>query len=273
MSFAWRFVATGLGFLAFGICGTVFSVVLFPLALLWPQAMARQRAVTSLIHLYFRAFVRMLRAIGVMQLEVRGDLRRATAGGAIVIANHPTYLDVMVLLSLVPSACCLVKNAHWRNPCFYGIVRAANYVSNADAAQLLETSAKQLQAGYSMIVFPEGTRSPGVDRLHPFSRGFAHMALAGTAHAEGAQGAGRSGPSIVPVLIDCDPPVFTKALRWYHVPPRPFRFRIVVLEPVRAARFTGAGAPPALAARALASGLETHMTQHLIEHGFIKAGN
>ena len=125
----------------------------------------------------------------------------------------------MVLLSLTPKACCVVKRGHWGNPCFWGIVRAAEYVSNADAIELVEAGARQLAAGYTMIIFPEGTRSPGANRLHAFSRGFAHMAL-------------QSDRPIQPVLIDCDPPVFTKALRWYHVPPRAFRMRIDVPEPI-----------------------------------------
>ena len=269
----WRFVATGLSFLLFGICGTAFSLVLFPLALIWPHRASRQRAVTTVIHLFFRAFVGMLQAIGVMKLEVRGDLRRAASQGAIVVANHPTYLDVMVLLSLLPSACCVVKHAHWRNPCFYGIVRAANYVSNADPVVLVEEGARQLRAGYSMIVFPEGTRSPAGDALHPFSRGFAHIALSERASERGGHDDQPVDTPIVPVLIDCDPPVFTKALRWYHVPPRPFRLRVAVLGAVCARQWTTPAEPPALAARSLAKGLQTHITQHLFEYGFFKTGN
>ena len=70
-----------------------------------------------------------------------------------------------------------------------------------------------------MIIFPEGTRSPAPNRLHAFSRGFAHMAL-------------KVGAPIVPVLMDCDPPAFTKQMRWYDVPARAFRMRVNVLEPL-----------------------------------------
>lgn len=283
LDYAWRFVATGLSFLLFGLCGTAFSLVLFPLAWLWPHRASRQRAVTTLIHLFFRAFVGMLKAIGVMKLEVRGDFRRTASRPAIIVANHPTYLDVMVLLSLLPSACCVVKHAHWRNPCFYGIVRAANYVSNADPLELVEAGAQQLRAGYSMIVFPEGTRSPEGARLHPFSRGFAHMALAGmtgTSGTSGTSGALEADTAstldttpIVPVLIDCDPPVFTKTRRWFHIPPRAFCLRVAVLDTVSARQWTNGAEPPALAARALANGLQSHITRHLLEYGFFKTGN
>ncbi len=132
LDYVWRFCATGMAFVVFGICGVLFSVLVFPLAWLWPHRASRQRAVTTVIHWFFRALVAVLQRIGVMELEVSGGQALRAGGPAIVVANHPTYLDVMVLLSLTPRACCVVKNAHWGNPCFWGIVRSAEYVSNAD---------------------------------------------------------------------------------------------------------------------------------------------
>lgn len=257
---AQRLAATGLAFTVFGVCGLLFSIVVFPLAWVWPHRASRQRTVTFVIHWFFRALVRSLHWMRVMTLDVQGAERLGSGGPAIVVANHPTYLDVVVLLSLTPRACCVVKNAHWGNPCFWGIVRAAEYISNADPTELVEAGARQLAAGYTMIIFPEGTRSPAKDRLHPFSRGFAHMAL-------------NVGAPIVPVLMDCNPPAFTKAMRWYDVPPRTFHMTVAVLEPVGAAQYVPDGAPSMLAARALTSGIETHITDHLQQHGFLEARN
>jgi 1-acyl-sn-glycerol-3-phosphate acyltransferase len=257
---AWRLVATGLAFICFGTCGVLFSVLVFPFAWLWPHRASRQYAVSAAIHGFFRALVALLQAIGVMKLEVSGAAALRERKATIVVANHPTYLDVMVLLALTPRACCVVKNSHWGNPCFWGIVRAAEYVSNADPAELIEAGSRQLAAGYTMIVFPEGTRSPEGDRLHPFSRGFAHMALKG-------------GIPILPVLIDCDPPVFTKRMRWYHVPTRPFCMRIAVLRPLALEHLTANDTPPARAARAVTEAVQAHITEHLFTYGFFKTRN
>ena len=260
LDYVWRFCATGMAFVVFGICGVLFSVLVFPLAWLWPHRASRQRMVTTVIHWFFRALVAVLQRIGVMELEVSGGQALRAGGPAIVVANHPTYLDVMVLLSLTPRACCVVKNAHWGNPCFWGIVRSAEYVSNADPSELVEAGARQLAAGYTMIIFPEGTRSPAPNRLHAFSRGFAHMAL-------------KVGAPIVPVLMDCDPPAFTKQMRWYDVPARAFRIRVNVLEPLGVEQFADLDTSPSLAARSVTRAIEAHMTQHLFDYGFFKTGN
>ncbi|MGN6652081.1 lysophospholipid acyltransferase family protein [Trinickia sp.] len=256
----WRLIATGAALTAFGTCGLLFSVLLFPIAWLWPHRRSSQRVVAAVIHRFFRALVLLLQWVGVMRLDVSGGAAFSAREPAIIVANHPTYLDVMVLLALVPRACCVVKNVHWGNPCFWGIVRAAQYVSNADPSELIEAGARQLAAGYTMIIFPEGTRSPGDDRLHPFSRGFAHMAL-------------QAGIPIRPVLIDCDPPAFTKRMRWYHVPPRPFRMRIVALESLELQRIAAPDAPHAAAARVVAKAVQAHITEHLFAYGFFKTGN
>ncbi|HEV7834591.1 MAG TPA: 1-acyl-sn-glycerol-3-phosphate acyltransferase [Caballeronia sp.] len=265
LNYGWRLVATGMSFVVFGVCGLLFSVLVFPLAWLWPHRASRQRVVTTIIHRFFRALVAFLQWVGVMELEVSGAAALRDAGPVVVVANHPTYLDVVVLLALTPSACCVVKNAHWGNPCFWGIVRAAEYVSNVDPVELVEAGARQIAAGYTMIIFPEGTRSPGPNRLHAFSRGFAHIAL-------------KAGTPILPVLMDCDPPAFTKQMRWYHAPSRAFRIRVSVLDAVAADQLMAHDAShealsPALAARTLTSAVEAHINQRLFDYGFFETGN
>lgn len=260
IDYGWRVVATCASFVFFGACGFVFSMVAFAAVVLWPNQRSCQRVMVLVIHYYFRAFIAVLQYVGVMTLEVLGGSRLYQGKPTIVVANHPTYLDVVVLLALTPSACCVVKRAHWRNPCLWGIVRAAKYVSNADALALVDAGVRQLAAGYTMIIFPEGTRSPGGHRLHAFSRGFAHMAV-------------QSRSSIQPVLINCDPPVFTKELRWYHVPPRPFHIRVNVLDPIDTVRLVNDEPIPGIAARSVADAVEAHITQHLFQHGYFKTTN
>lgn len=260
LDYGWRLIATGVSFTFFVLCGTVFSLILMIVGALWLHRRSRQRAVTFVIHHFFRMLIALLQRLGVMKVAATGAARLRERGPSVVIANHPTWLDVMVLLSLTPKACCVVKHTHWRNPCFWGIVRAAGYISNADPVELVDAGARQLAAGYTIIIFPEGTRSPGSGRLHAFSRGFAHMAL-------------QSGRAIQPVLIDCDPPVFTKTSRWYHVPSRAFRMRIDVLDPVRADSLSVDRLPQSLAARSVAQAMREHITQRLFQHGYLKAAN
>jgi 1-acyl-sn-glycerol-3-phosphate acyltransferase len=82
----------------------------------------------------FGVVIRILEVGGVMRVEQRNaDLLAASRGKPVlVLANHPCYLDILVLLALIPDALCVVKSGVWWNPFYGGVVRAAGYLSNDD---------------------------------------------------------------------------------------------------------------------------------------------
>lgn len=211
-NFCWRTVVTSGCFIAFALCGLLFSVLLYvPLRLLGVHGRAPAK---WLVHKFFLGIVTVLRRSGCMRLELSGLERLRTAGPVIVLANHPTYIDFVVLLSLMPKANCVVKGEHWDNPVFGGMVRAAGFVRSARADQLAEDCARALQDGNPLIIFPEGTRSdPGAPVR--FRRGAGYAAV-------------KSGRPIVPVVLRCDPPTLNKNSRWWQVPSRPFHYHVAV---------------------------------------------
>jgi len=212
VNYYWRTLVTAACFIAFAVCGLLFSVLLYPVLLLLGE---RRRAPAKwLVHKFFSGIVAALKASGCMRLETSGLERLRNAGPVIVLANHPTYIDFVVLLSLMPKANCVVKREHWENPVFGGMVRAAGFVRSSRADQLAEECSRALQDGNPLIIFPEGTRSdPGAPVR--FRRGAGYAAV-------------KSGKPIVPVVLQCDPPTLNKQSRWYQVPPRPFHYRVAV---------------------------------------------
>ena len=248
LNYYWRLAATGGCFAAFGCGGLALSLLVFPLLLLIP-GQARSRQARRIIHQSFAAFIGLMETVGIMRLEVIGGERLKNCRNTLVLANHPTLIDVVALISLMPEASCVVKRALWQNPFLGGVVRAADYVSNAEPESLIEDCANDLAAGNPLIIFPEGTRSAPGQPLH-FLRGAAYVAL-------------KSGMPILPVLIDCSPTTLTKRERWYHIPQRRFRLRIDVRAPLDAGRWIDREAPPTIAARQLTQALETYFTQEL----------
>ncbi|AKC70992.1 lysophospholipid acyltransferase family protein [Pandoraea oxalativorans] len=213
-----RHAATLFLWACFALGGLIFSLIVFPGLLLLPiSTRLRRRYAMAMVHRCFAALTKSCRAMGVMRFDFHNVEKLRHLGGAVVIANHPSYLDVVVLLALMPRACCIVTSRHWRNPFFAGIVRSAGYLRNDGGPSLIDASRASLADDVPLIVFPEGTRSPSRGRLGKFSRGFAHISLAHDC-------------PIVPVLIDCDPPAYTKQHRWYSVPATRPTLRIRVLE-------------------------------------------
>jgi 1-acyl-sn-glycerol-3-phosphate acyltransferase len=165
------------------------------------------------------------------------------------LANHPTLIDVVALIALLPNASCVVKQALWANPFLGGVVRAAGYISNSDSDSMIDDCARDLIAGNPLLLFPEGTRSRPGQPLS-FQRGAAYIAL-------------RSGVPMLPVLIDCSPATLTKSDRWYHIPCRRFCLRIEVLAPLSATRWIAADDVQTVAARKLTQALEAYFAQEL----------
>ena len=99
----------------------------------------------------------------------------------------------------------------------------------------------RIRAGRTVLVFPEGTRSP-VGGLGPFQRGAAHIAL-------------NSGVPLHPVLLTCNPPALTKEQSWYHMPEGGIDLVVRVLEPLATDALRGSGLPITIAARRLTAEL------------------
>jgi len=88
---------------------------------------------------------------------------------AVMIANHQSFLDILVMTMLHPKVILLTNNWVWNSPVFGWLVRIAGYYPTARGIEnSIGYLEKQVKAGYSIAVFPEGTRSPDeqIKRFH-----------------------------------------------------------------------------------------------------------
>lgn len=94
---------------------------------------------------------------------------------AVIISNHQSHIDLMAIMMLTPNLIILTKDWVWHNP-FYGmIIRYADFLPVGDTEQLLDKIKQRVSQGYSVMVFPEGTRSEDC-RILRFHRGAFYMA-------------------------------------------------------------------------------------------------
>ncbi len=243
----WRIAATGLAFAFVFAGGGLLAATVLPVLVLLPGD-PRQRA-QRVIRTAFRAYLATLQGIRLIRIQTEGLERLADSGGAIVIANHPSLLDVVMLMAFIPHSQCIVKHQLWTSSLLGGLVRRAGYIRNdLDGEQMLASCRESLERGAALIIFPEGTRSqPGVPRH--FQRGFANLAVL-------------TGAPVLPVLITCDPPTLCKGEAWWVVPERRPLFRLRVGEKLDTAAWAGS-ATRALAARRLVRSLEQYYAQRL----------
>lgn len=243
---SWRVLATGLSFAVFGVGGLLLRVLVFPVLQLFVRAPQRRaNCARAVVRLTFRAFVALMRGLGVLRYEITG-LERLDRGGQLILANHPTLIDTVFLMAFVRRADCIVKSGLWNNPFTAGPVRAAGYISNAGGEELVEACIASLRAGNNLIIFPEGTRTPADGKL-VMKRGAANIAVRGKC-------------KITPVRIACTPRTLGKGDKWWRVPDRRVQFQIQVGDDIDAARLTPAGTSEVMAVRRLTEHLEHFFT-------------
>ncbi len=239
VSYGFRWLATAFSFFIFGIGGILLPLIV-PIIYLFPgDENIREKRGQRLIHNAFRGFIWMMKVLGVLTFSV-SDIERLREA-KLILANHPSLLDVVFLISLVPNANCVIKSSLLMNPFMRGPIKAAGYIVNAgNEAGVIEAATGAFDKGHALIVFPEGTRTTPLKKIK-LKRGAANIAI-------------RSGVDITPVIISCVPTTLTKRDRWYQIPSRPMHYKIMVKDMIEIAAYLN-NLHPAKGARVLTDDL------------------
>lgn len=89
----------------------------------------------------------------------------------VIICNHQSHIDLMCLLAFSPNIIFLTNDWVWNNVFFGLLIRSAEYLPISNGLDALQPKLRELTAkGYSIAVFPEGTRSADC-RIHRFHQG------------------------------------------------------------------------------------------------------
>ncbi len=95
---------------------------------------------------------------------------------AVIVCNHQSHLDLMCLLMLTPKMVFLTNDWVWRNPFYGSVIRRAEFYPVSDGIENNLPRLRDLyERGYSICVFPEGTRSPDCNILR-FHKGAFYLA-------------------------------------------------------------------------------------------------
>lgn len=266
----WRALGIGFFLSVIAVGGTVMAVTIFPLINLVTRAAdVRQRRILYAMHLAFRLYCAAIKVLRVADIDIKGGERLRHLQGALIVANHPSLLDVVMIIAATPRVQCIVKAGLWRHPLYRLTVGGAGFIRNdLEPEDLVAACTRDLHAGRNLIIFPEGTRTiPGT--RPKLQRGFANLAI--TADCP-----------IQVLTITCDPPILHKGNPWWRAPATRSRFCLEVGEVLDIGRFTD-GHLRSVAARRLVAYLDNFYLEKLghghagtaiedIDRGCVEAG-
>lgn len=233
--YAWHLATKVFTYASFGFFSTLFSL-LFPILFIAVGFNKRRffRLSRKFNHIYFQFLVLEMTVLGLVKVHVRHRERLKNLSARIVVANHPSFLDVVILFSLIPNANCIVKGSLSKTPFVRNIVNAL-FISNAiPFERQLELAKRGLDNGESLIIFPEGTRTRQGEPSH-LKKGAARFAL-------------HSGRDVQPITIGGNEKIgLRKGDRFfsYH-PTERYHYDLDVLEPIPVKKFQSHPLPAAV---------------------------
>lgn len=141
----------------FGYFGLVMLFFVNPYTLIYFALHGRNARSRASYHRFVqRLSAHFVRNILGLRLTVNGQL---TDKQSVMIANHQSFIDVVLCLSLSPNISFVVKDYIWNNPLFGIVARFLDCFPNSLDDDRRESIVKRIiDEGYSLFVFPEGTR-------------------------------------------------------------------------------------------------------------------
>ncbi|WP_295856475.1 lysophospholipid acyltransferase family protein [uncultured Xylophilus sp.] len=183
--------------LAWNLC----AMLLHPLL---PRERGRDVGRAAIAYAY-RGVWALAGLLGLLRIDVRCLDALHDERGLIIVANHPTMIDALLLVARLPRSACIMKADLMRNVFLGAGARLARYIRNDSPRGLVRCAVDDLRDGGQLIVFPEGTRTVRAP-VNPFRPGITLIAKLADA-------------PIQTVFLDTDSPYLRKGWPIWRVPP------------------------------------------------------
>jgi 1-acyl-sn-glycerol-3-phosphate acyltransferase len=222
LNHCWQVLGTAIALLLIYCGGLAISFLLLPLLNIFANSKDQaKRNAQRLIHLACKLYITILETLRLAKVDLINPEKLPLNYGGLIVANHPTLLDVILIMAAIPRISLVAKSGLWEKPWLRTILTTLDCIENNpgdDPHDFIRRCAKVISDDNSLLIFPEGTRSlPG--QLGKFHRSAAAIALEGK-------------HQIVPIYIEAAPPILTKDRSWYHYPRCKVLLRLLIMDSI-----------------------------------------
>jgi 1-acyl-sn-glycerol-3-phosphate acyltransferase len=169
----WNFTKTTISFIVFLVGSIILTITGFHLLTIGGKTKKHKYKYHQILCVTFRILAKMMIQV---PFKVLNPHKENFEKSGIIIANHQSHIDMMYILMLSPKIITLTNEWVWKSP-FYGwIIRYADFLPIIDGIENhVDKLGKLIKDGYSILIFPEGTRSEdcGIGR---FKKGAFYLA-------------------------------------------------------------------------------------------------
>jgi uncharacterized protein len=167
-----------------GICFTILtygifvfgSFILTVVGLIFIVIPFAKKSLKYVFHSLISFFNGVIIKVSLNKVNIVNESKEAFKKPAVIIANHSSFLDILMTTMLHPKLILLTNKWVYNSPIFGGVVRLADYYPVTEGAEdSVAHLQKKVTEGYSIVVFPEGTRSED-GRMSRFHKGAFYLA-------------------------------------------------------------------------------------------------
>ncbi len=140
--------------------------------------------------------------------------------GTVIVANPPSLIDIVSLVSLIPRSVCIVKGKLAQNIFIRSIIKRVYITNDLEPSDFMNLTAKILNENLNIIIFPEGTRTDFNKSEYYIHRGFAQIAI-------------KAKAPLLFVKIEATPLILGKNQKWDDVGKKTSCYTITPLQPIK----------------------------------------
>lgn len=178
----------------FALGALCIGLFIIPISAIFFKDVSHRKFCANVIHKAWKIFTIVMQKFGSIKVETIGEYENIK--GKVIVANHPSLIDIVLLIGLIPNSLCLAKKELLKNPVMYKIVKCLYIINDIDLDEFKEETKNALNNDFNIIIFPTGTRTlPNEEiKLH---KGAAQIAI-------------NANVDIIPITIDTDYSVLRK---------------------------------------------------------------
>lgn len=205
-----RSILVTICFLIFGIGSILFNFLLFPFI------QKNKELCSKIIQKSWRFFTNIMISFGLIKLDIR---KLCEIRNKVIVCTHPSFIDIVILIALIPKSTCFVKKELAHNPILKNLVNSIFITNDLELDELKSQSKKMLDMGFNVIIFPSGIRHRK-NEFPKIKKGASLVAL-------------NASKNIVPIRIFSDDDFLFINQPFYAVGNRVVTFEITVCEEIK----------------------------------------
>lgn len=215
-----RGLATVLIFVAFGIGSLILAFIYIPIVSIWIKKSQKRHHLVNIIHYLWNIYTGFFVNLKLIKIDVTNFYEPK---GKIIVATHPSFIDILILIGLFPNCLCLAKQKLMNNFFMGKIIKDVYITNDIDVESFKAEAEKALKDGFNIIIFPTGTRTVEGEKLK-IHKGAAMLQI-------------ETGADIIPIKISCDYPFLQKGKPIYDASDRTITYKIDVLPEIKLSDF------------------------------------